>query len=201
MKALIICAGENKNPALLKEYAAKTDLIICADGGYLYAFDSEIVPDIIIGDFDSLDIEIPGGIEKIQLPCEKDETDTQYAFSYAKNKGADEIIIYGGLGGRLDHTYANILLLEDTEIKSVLTDGKTLCYMTESLINLKGKKGDYISVFSFSDVSVGVTLKGLKYSLSEYTLKKSDILGVSNEFTDKEAEISVKDGKLLIICN
>lgn len=201
MKALIISAGENKNPLKLKEYAKVSDLVICADGGYLYAYSLNIIPDVVIGDFDSLDIEIPDTIKKITLPCEKDETDTEYAFLYAKNEGVDEIIIYGGLGGRLDHTYANILLLADTKIKSVLTDGKTSCYMTDSKLELSGKKGEYISVFSFSDISYGVSIKGLKYELSDYNLKKEDVLGVSNEFNGNKAEISVKNGKLLIICN
>lgn len=201
MKALIISAGENKNPAMLKEYASVSDLIICADGGYMYAVNEGIVPDILIGDFDSLDTDIPQNIKKIELMCEKDETDTQYAFWYALEKGADDIVIYGGLGGRLDHSYANILLLENTNIKSVLTDGKTKCYMTDSVLKLKGNKGDYISVFSFSDISYGVSIKGLKYTLTDYDLKKEEIFGVSNEFTESEAEISVKNGKLLIICN
>ena len=201
MKALIICAGESKNLLKLKEYANESDLIICADGGYKYALMAEIVPDIIIGDFDSFDAKIPGNIEKIELKREKDETDTQYAFLYAIKKGADDIAIYAGLGGRLDHTYSNIALLENTKIKTVLTDGKTTCYMTDSVLKLNGKKGEYVSVFSFSDISYGVNIKGLKYSLTDYDLKKEEILGVSNEFLDSEAYISVEKGKLLIICN
>lgn len=204
MKTLIICAGDSKNSNKLKEYAENSDYIICADGGYSYALDANIKPDKVIGDFDSLKTEIPDDIESIKLPCEKDETDTMYAFRFAVSKGAEEVVIYGGIGDRLDHSYANVCILSEALEKNVeafVTDGRTTCFMTDSSIKLKEKKGTVISVFSFSDVSYDVSIKGLKYTLKNYTLKRNDIIGVSNEFLDSEAEISVGRGKLLIICN
>ena len=205
MKTLIICAGDSKNPAKLKEYADKSDYIICADGGYSYALDDEIIPDILIGDFDSLDRKfLDNNIEKIKLPCEKDETDTLYALRYAIEKGADEVVIYGGIGDRFDHSYANMCILSyamDRGISAILTDGKTKIYITDSVMKLREKKGTFVSVFSFSDISYNVNIKGLKYSLNNYMLKKQDIIGVSNEFLDSEAEISVEKGILIIICN
>lgn len=205
MKTLIISAGDSKNPEKLKKYAENSEFIICADGGYRYACENNIAPDLIIGDFDSLKSDFPKNIENIRLPREKDETDTLFAFRYALKKRCDDITVYGALGGeRMEHTYANICLLAEAleeNVKAVITDGKTKCYMTDDKLCLNGKKGSYISVFSFSDVSYNVTLKGLKYELNGYTMKKSDSIGVSNEFTEKTAEISVGDGKLLIICN
>ena len=203
MKALIICAGDDNDSEVLKEYAKNSDYIICADGGYNIALNAGIVPDLVIGDFDSCSNYVDKG-EKIVLPCEKDETDTQYSVRYAIKKGADEIVIYGAFGGRLDHTYANIALLSEcleNKVSAVATDGKTFCKMVDSKIKLNGKKGDFISVFSFSDISRNVSIKGLKYEIDNCNLKKSDIFGISNEFLDSEAEITVEEGKLLIICN
>lgn len=207
MKALIISAGDSKNPEKLKEYAKNADFIICADGGYRYAFDNNITPDVIVGDFDSLECTVAENkkIEVIRLKPEKDETDTLFAFRCALKKGCDDITVYGALGGeRMEHTYANICLLAEAlekNVKAVITDGNKKCLMTDDKLCLNGEKGSYISVFSFSDASYNVILKGLKYELNGYTMKNSDSIGVSNEFTEKTAEISVGDGKLLIICN
>ena len=203
MNVLIISAGESRNLLKLKEYSKKSDYIICADAGYNYAKEAGIVPDILIGDFDSLG-DIGDDIKKIQLPCEKDETDTLYALRYALEKGADEVVIYGALGKRLDHTYANMCLLFESQkngAKTVITDGETVCMMTDSSIRLNGENGTYISVFSFDDISRGVTIKGLKYTLDNYDMKKYDTIGTSNEFIGTEAEISVRKGNLIIICN
>ena len=158
MKALIICAGDDKNPKKLKEYAKNADFVICADGGYYTAENAGIIPDITVGDFDSSDIR-KNKTEKIILPVEKDETDTLYALKYLIEKGADEIIIYGAFGGLMDHSYANICLLFlclENNIKAFATDGEAVCYMTNKKIKLSGKCGSRVSVFSFSVISHGV---------------------------------------------
>ncbi len=203
MKVLIICAGDDKNPEMLQEYAGKSDYIICADGGYVHAKNADITPNILVGDFDSMsepEISVP----KIKLPCEKDETDTLYALRHAFIRGADEVVIYGALGGRFDHSYANVCLLFEAlkrGISAIVTDGKTVCRMTDDKLILNEPKGRQISVFSFDDASEGVSIKGLKYEISDYTLYKYDIIGISNESLGEEAEISVKNGKLIVICN
>ena len=202
MKVLIICAGDNKNSEKLKKYAQNSDYIICADGGYLHAIENGISPDIIVGDFDSA--PPPEGIFNIvRLPDEKDITDGFYAFKFAVSKGASEIVYYGGLGDRFDHSYANMCILDYTlerDIKTVLTDGQTEIYLIDSSIKLKRKAGVSISVYAFSDFVENVNLRGLKYKLNDYMLSKYDIIGTSNEFlSGKTAEISIASGKLLII--
>ena len=203
MKALIICAGDNKNPSKLKTYAKNSDYIICADGGYLHAKENGIIPNIICGDFDSCDVP-EDFFSVVKLPREKYETDSFYALKFAISKGAKEIMLYGGIGNRFDHSYANLCLLNFTlerNIKTILTDGKTEIYLIDSSISLNKEKGTTVSIYSYTDISYNVSCENLKYQLKDYNLSKSDIIGTSNEFLGKQAKIFVELGKLIIICN
>ncbi len=204
MNVLIIAAGENKNPKKLLEYVNAADYIICADAGYDHAKAVGIVPDILVGDFDSLQEEPADFLRKVKLPVEKDETDTLYALRFAFSKGATKVVLYGGIGTRFDHSYANICLLQHAmvrEIAMVVTDGKTEIYLTDSKLKLNGRKGQTVSVYSFSDICEGVTLHGFYYPLENAVLQKYDIVGTSNVVTEDEAEIAVSSGTLLIVCN
>ena len=204
MKVLIIGAGNHLSTSKLVSYAKDSDYIICADGGYDHAKSSGITPDILVGDFDSVREEPSDFLRKVKLPVEKDDTDSLYALRFALSKGAKSIVFYGGLGDRYDHSYANICLLYYAMIQDVpmvLTDGKTEVYLTDSKITLKKRKGTTVSVYAFSDICEGVTLKGLKYPLENATLDKYNIIGTSNEFLSETAEFSLSSGNLLIICN
>ena len=204
MNILIIAAGNNENSAKLLEYADAADYIICADAGYDHAKSVGIVPDILVGDFDSLAEEPDDFLRKVKLPVEKDETDTLYALRFAFSKGATNIVLYGGIGSRFDHSYANVCLLSHAmvrDIPMVLTDGNTEIYLTDSKLILKGRKNATVSVYAFSDICEGVTLKGFYYPLENVLLEKYNIIGTSNIVTKDEAEISVLEGNLLIVCN
>lgn len=204
MNILIIAAGNNRNSAKLREYASAADYIICADAGYTHAKAEGIIPDILVGDFDSLSEEPGDFVKKVKLPVEKDETDTLYALRFAFSKGAKKIVIFGGIGSRFDHSYANICLLQHAmvrDIPTVVTDGVTEVYLTDSKIILTKKKGKTVSVYAFSDVCEGVTLKGFYYPLENAFLDKYNIVGTSNIITEDVAEISVSSGNLLVVCN
>ena len=204
MNILIISAGNHHNPDKLVEYANASDYIICADAGYHYAKAVGIIPDILVGDFDSLGEEPADFLRKIKLPREKDETDTLYALRFAFSKGAKSIVLYGGIGTRFDHSYANICLLQHAMVRDifmVVTDGITETYLTDSKLTLTDKKGATVSVYAFSDVCEGVSLKGFYYPLENAFLEKYDIIGTSNVVTENVAEISVSSGNLLIVCN
>ncbi len=204
MKVLIIASGNHKNPKRLMQYANDADYIICADGGYDHAKAAGIVPDILVGDFDSVSEDISEFSRKVKLPCEKDETDGLYALRFAFSKGAKQVVFYGGLGDRYDHSYANICLLYHAmvrDIPMVLTDGKTEVYLTDHYLKLKKTPKTTVSVYAFSDVCEGVSLKGLKYPLENALLDKYNIIGTSNEFVSEIAEFQVESGNLLIICN
>ena len=204
MNILIIAAGNSNNPQKLLEYADAADYIICADAGYEHAKSVGIVPDILVGDFDSLSEKPAEFLRVIKLPVEKDETDTLYALRFAFSKGATKIVLYGGIGSRFDHSYANICLLHHAMIRDipmVVTDGTTEVYLTDSQLTLKGKKGQTISIYAFSDICQGVSLRGFYYPLENVLLEKYNIIGTSNLITEDVAEISVSDGNLLIVCN
>lgn len=183
------------------------DLVIAADGGYNYLKAQNIEPDLWIGDSDSLNSkdEIPSEdiCERIILPKEKDDTDTLAAVKYAIEQGCKAFHIYGGTGGRMDHTIANIKVL------SFLAESKLDCYLygkdtMTTVIQNRGmafprEASGMISVFSMSDESRGVTIRGLKYEMVDGVMKGSDSIGVSNEFIGEDSFVAVRDGKLLIV--
>ena len=180
----------------------KDHFVIAADAGLENAKRCGITPDIIIGDFDSVSA-MPKGDNVIRYPIEKDDTDTMLAIKLGLEKGFEEFFIYGGTGGRLDHTIANIqslgyivqngakgYLIDDTNIITVIKNSK---------IRINGDKGKNISVFSLGDTAQGVFIKGTKYEAEDVTLTNSFPLGVSNSFTEETANISVENGMLVII--
>ena len=195
----IVAAGDCEKISVNKN---KNDLIIAADAGVKYCERDNIIPDVIIGDFDSLGF-IPAGCNVISLPVAKDDTDTSFAVKYAKDNGYNKFVIFGATGGkRADHTFANIALLSFISKNGcegyLACDGYTVTAITDSKILFPDyMKGD-ISVFSFDNVSYGVTEKGLLYSLSDADIKNCDITGVSNSFTGNRSSVSVKDGTLIV---
>ena len=198
MKALIFSGGEF-SPSDNFNYG-KYDLVICADKGMENIKKSGIKADVTVGDFDSIDI--PENTSVIKFPAEKDVTDTEIAIEYAIEKGAEEIVILGGTGGRLDHTFANILLLYRTYKKGIdikMCDGRNTCFVAGEKINIKKDDNRYLSIFPlFEDIS-GLDLSGVKYPLSKAHLPKDSSLCVSNEITEGEAEIKAESGTFLII--
>lgn len=182
------------------------DFIIAADGGVNFLDTDNIKADIYIGDFDSA---VSKPEEKvISLNTVKDTTDMFEACELAYKLGYSEIIIYAGLGKRLSHTMANISLLEyftKKNIKISLVSKKIQVYVTSDSLKLNFKKRSYVSVFSLSDVSDGVSIKKLRYELSNEKLRREFAVGVSNEnmlFNGEistECEIIVKEGLLLVV--
>ena len=181
--------------------ADETDLIIGADRGYLNLIKQGIKPHIVMGDFDSYTGEIECE-DIVKFPPIKDDTDSAIAIKYAKEQGYKKIVVYGAIGGDLDHTIANIAHLanytkDGIDISFVDRD-KVLFAVYNSKINFSKNASGRISVFAFSEKAEGVYEKGLFYTLDNATLYSNIPLGVSNEFVGTESEISVKDGTLLI---
>ena len=179
------------------------DFIIAADGGYDSLIRHGYTPDLLIGDFDSLKSDIPEGVRTIRHPKEKDETDMFLAYGEGVKLGYTEFVMLGATGGRLDHTYANISLLQygkerGHNITVIDENGIILCLKNES-ITLSGNSGDTFSVFAIGGEARGVSIKGAKYEAENVTLSPAFPLGVSNEFTDTDAHISIIDGVLLVI--
>jgi len=179
------------------------DYILCADGGFDHAKTAGIKPDLLIGDMDSLTAADDPEIEKIIYPSEKDDTDTGICLQTALDMGYRNILIAGGLGGRLDHTISNIELITGKigQADSItIRDRYNSCTVIKnSSITIKKGTSKYISVFSMTEKSSDVTEKGFKYPLDNVILPFGSTLGTSNEIVSDEATISVGDGILLII--
>ncbi len=180
----------------------ENDYLICADRGYLAAERAGAEPDMVIGDFDSLGYVPRCGNLKI-YPSGKDDTDTMLAVKHALSIGADEIHIYGALGGRIDHTLANIqtlayiaqnggegMLIGENERLSLQTAGTVKRY--------RRRYGWYFSIFAFSERCEGVSLTGTEYPLENALLENSFPLGVSNHITGEYAELSVGRGCIFV---
>ena len=180
----------------------ENDLIIAADGGYSTLKKLNIKPDLVVGDFDSLG-EVPENENIIKHPVKKDDTDTLLAVKIGLEKGYKTFIIYGAIGGRLDHTVATIqtatFVAENGGIAYICDDNHTVTAIKNSSIKFKKTAKGYVSVFALSGIAKGVTIKGLLYELDNAEISPDFPLGVSNEFIGRDSEISVKDGILTII--
>ena len=197
-RCYIMGAGEYADHELPK----RDDYVIAADAGYLELIARDIMPDLVIGDFDSLD-RLPQHPNVIQSPAEKDDTDVMLAVNYGLSCGFETFIINGCLGGRLDHTLANIQILAyiaKRGARGVLI-GRDMCVtlVTNGTISFSSGATGYISIFCAGNIAEGVSLTGLKYPLDNATLTCDYPLGVSNEFTGVPATVSVCEGKLIII--
>lgn len=178
----------------------KSDYIIAADGGYLQLREQNITPHLIIGDFDSM--QKPDVPNVIEYASEKDETDMMIAIKQGLAKGYRLFRLYGGTGGRFDHTMANIQCLsyiaQNNAVGFLYGDKHTLIAITNRDVSFGPQCKGFVSVFSLTDFSFGVNISGLKYELNNHTLSSNEPLGVSNEFIGERSTVSVRNGTLLI---
>lgn len=179
-----------------------SDYIIAADGGYSYLREAGITPHVVIGDMDSVS-EMPVHEQVIRLPREKDDTDMMAAIKLAIEKGCNSFHIYGGTGGRMDHTIANIqsvAYITKTGAEGYLYDkDMVLTAVADGSLEFEAGCEGMLSVFSLSDAAEGVTLTGLKYLLNDAQVTNSFPVGISNEFIGVKSRITVKKGMLLVL--
>ena len=193
----VICALDFK----LDFVPDKNDFVIGADKGYLTLMKNDIDPDLIIGDFDSS--KKPDKLDNVIIyPVKKDFTDSALAIDYAINKGYSKILVYGAIGGLLDHTLANIAVLASATEKGIdigFVDNENIIFaVNNGKITFDSNATGRISVFSFGGRAEAVYEKGLLYELDNATLLADMPLGVSNEFIGRESSVSVGNGMLLI---
>ena len=197
-KCIIFCAAECSG---LIEHIGEHDHVIAADGGLAHSQKLNIEPDEILGDFDSLSF-VPRDARV--FPVEKDDTDAMLAVRRGLDLGCREFILYGSLDGpRLDHTIANFQTLQflcDHGAYGYLVGNSCIVTVVKNgALRFSAKAEGTVSVFCLGSDARGVTLSGLYYPLENGTLTAGFPLGVSNHFTGREAEISVKDGSLLVL--
>jgi len=202
MRAFIYSGGKIY-PDYITEAPKADDLIIAADSGYDNARRLGVSPSVLIGDFDSLE-SVPSDVaEVLQLPCEKDLTDTQFAVETAIERGADEIIIVCGTGGRLDHTMSTLAILESIHargVKGYIVSGQNrIRYIKNSGFILLRSKYKYFSLLAVDERVKGVSIEGCKYPLKKKTLYRSLQFAVSNEIEGNCALITVKRGAVYLI--
>ena len=204
MKAFIYTGGEIL-PENITERPAEGDLIIAADCGLQNATRMGVVPTVVLGDFDSLpkSAEIPEDAEILQVPAEKDETDTQLAVSLAISRGAKDIVIIGGIGGRLDHTVSNLAILEDLDrrmIHGLMVSGYNRARFLRNNSTLIPRSGyNYFGILAADPVVKGVSAEGVKYPLKKAKLERYNQYAVSNEIVGNCALIDVRRGGVWIV--
>lgn len=201
-RCVIVGAGELLSYEKAKSLIKKDDYIISADGGYEHLKKMGIIPNLAIGDFDSSQ-NVPTDTETIVLQAEKDVTDTFFASEIAIKKGFKEIVYLGMLGGRLDHSIANIqtlnFLLDNGVIGHIYGENTYITAIRNSSIILSPQENKYLSLFPTGEKAEGVYIKNAKYKLDNYTLKNNYPIGVSNEFTNNNTYIKVNNGTILIM--
>lgn len=186
----------------LLEHPGSGDLVIAADGGYQYLKGIGIEPDVLMGDFDSLE-QMPEHAHLFRHPREKDDSDMALAAFYGAEQGYRRFFLYGGLGGRLDHTMANFQLLTGMSRQGqeayLIGEHLIITAITSERITFSAAASGVISVFSMTEEASGVWERGLKYPLADAKLVFDRVLGLSNEFTGVESSIEVHGGTLLIL--
>ncbi len=214
-KKILIISGGSIDDAFAKDWIKEyqPDYTIVADSGMEFMRRAELIPDMIIGDFDSVDPEtleifrrecIEKGIVWKELNPIKDDTDTEFAIRQAMALGAEEITILGGTGTRLDHVLGNIALLGiglEEGISIQLVDVHNRIRMIDKPMQLKKAEqfGTVVSLVPYFGEVKGLTLKGFKYPLQDFIMGGFSSLGISNEIMADVAEISFEEGNLIVI--
>ncbi len=207
MKALILVNGELYKPDVLRSrISAETfDLVLGADGGARHAAAFDVTLDAVIGDMDSLPYLTPPGIapEFISYPAEKDETDLGLALLYVREQGADRIVMVGVMGGRMDMTVANIMLLTHAGLSScrieVWHGEQTGWVIRPPGGDITGHPGDTVSLIPLGGDVSGITAEGLKYPLNSEELTFGPARGISNRLEKPSAHVKLSKGLLLAV--
>ena len=208
-RIIIFANGILTQPDLLKMRLRPTDRIFCADGGTHHALTLGLIPEVIVGDLDSLAAEVieqmeGAGVTLHRYPTDKDKTDLELTLAMAVAEQPQEIVLVSALGGRLDQMLGNLLLLTRPEYAPVrlsLADGPqwgTLLHSQQSLV-VRGKPGDTLSLIPLTPMVKGVNLSAVKWPLIDATLSFGSTLTISNALAASEATVQIGQGIVLVI--
>jgi thiamine pyrophosphokinase len=206
MKCVILANGDFGNTKAYNHLLKEADFILCADGGANYAYEMGVLPSYIAGDMDSILPPVKAyfqqqGVEFKVFPRRKDFTDTQLILTMAEELGADEIVLLGSLGKRLDHTLSNLysgarLALQGKRVWHYTPDYSV--YLVSQEIVIHGEIGDIVSVLAITDEARGVYEEGFEYPLDNVIIEKWNPYAISNVLKEKQATIKVREGLLLV---
>ena len=202
-QAVLFGAMPGEDWAFLKDYLEERFLVICADGGMKNARRAGLEPDLLVGDWDSGGAPLEG-VPTVSLPVEKDMTDLQAAVDLALGRGCDRLLLCGCTGGRMDHTASNLVLLEwiaDRGAEALILDsGNEVRFHPGGTLLLPNVPAyRYLSIIPLDRTIEGVTLRGVKYPLTDALLTRGDTLSVSNEPVGEVSEISIASGRVLVV--
>lgn len=207
MDVLVVGSGNIGSPELLQQTAALARLLICADGGARHFNQAGIVPDVLVGDLDSIPPDLlrayeGEGVKLVRFPARKDFTDMELALDYVIEQGATRIFMMGATGSRIDHSLSNLQLLHkllDKGIRGVILNENNRVYLIKDRIRVNRIEGYKISLLPATPVVEGVTTEGLAWPLFNFTMRMGTGLGISNEFTDDTATVRISSGRLYVI--
>ncbi len=206
-KVFIFLNGDFRENHLHTSVASDHAYLIGVDGGVRHLRKLDMIPDIVIGDFDSISSHeikwiTEKAVETRRFPPEKDQTDFELALDHAMEIGCKEIQVFGALGGRMDHTLANISLLSNPRYSNIhicLINGTERLFFIHNQTTIFGKTGDIVSLLPWGESVTGVTTSGLKYPLNEEILFSFGSRGLSNVLESGYATITFKKGILLCV--
>lgn len=180
------------------------DWVICADSGARHALHLGFHPDLLVGDFDSISERDAASLKdvlRLRFSTDKDQTDTHIAVDWALAQGATQIVVAAGLGTRFDHSLANAHLLVTIHkaATGVITDGRQAIYLLMDTLSLQEPPGTAVSLLPLTPQLQGLTLRGVRWELSDHTVELGETRTVSNEFTHRTAEFTLVQGAALVI--
>jgi len=205
MSALIIGSGSNLDKKVYVLENINADYVICADGGLEKVEELEVTPNIIIGDLDSVDklvlkkyLDI--GVELIKYPSEKNYTDMELSIEHAVEKGYKDIVLVGATGTRLDHTIANIMLIERYYKKGIyikIIDNNNCIQIVDKNLEIANKKDYFVSIVPVTDSIKVISLLGFKYPLNNVNVNRGSTLCISNQIMNNKGNIEIDKGVAL----
>lgn len=208
-RAIVVTNGHLADPAALQRHIRPGDRLICVDGGTHHAWALHLTPDVVVGDLDSLDPRLQAELEAAGVrfevhPARKNETDLELALRLAVAEGATQIDVLAVLGGRLDQSLANLLLLARPEWMSVqvrVIEGNEAAWPVwgGQATSVHGRVGDTLSLVPLTPVVTGVTLEGVEWPLYDTTLSLGSTLTISNVLVAPTARLQVGEGLVLVV--
>jgi thiamine pyrophosphokinase len=206
-RAILFANGELTDANAIRFFIHADDVIICADGGSRHALALGLNPDLVIGDLDSIAPDDLNVLQRLgcqieQHPVDKDATDLELALLAAQRLGIAEVILVAALGGRLDQTLGNLMLMANpsfVDLHLTLVDGRQTVSVVRDQITITGSAGDTVSALPLSPVVEGLIYSGLRWPLQDATLPFGSTRGISNEMTGTTAHISLRSGILLVV--
>jgi len=203
-RCVIVGGADISEYEIVKSYFNEDDFFVFCDCGLKHLKKFDVIPDLIIGDFDSF--ENPNSdIETIVLPCEKDDTDTVFAVKEAIKRGYEDFLLVGVVGARFDHTLGNVsilAMLDSMGKTGMIVDEYSEMRIVKSEPVIIEPSFAYFSLLTvFGEAARGVNIIGAKYPLEDAVITCEYQYGISNEVVDgKETKVFVKDGRMLLIC-